>query len=182
MTSSPTPDSGPSTMIPIYNKAVIFYHRHMFETALLTLKPLVQKLDNCDECSIALIGVLMLRLLLATNRLRKAYDFLEILLQKLGTSTLTLTAEDSNPQEVLPGIDDNLARCLKLLCMLSMVVNRKVVLVPEDGVCSLIIIKHKMCNLFIIFLDNGIFRFKGSSVLYNERFSNGCKTIKENQC
>ncbi|KAI9584433.1 CCR4-NOT transcription complex subunit 10 isoform X1 [Glossina fuscipes] len=133
MTSSPPPDPGPSAMIPIYNKAVIFYHRHMFETALLTLKPLVQKLDNCDECSIALIGVLMLRLLLATNRLRKAYDFLEILLQKLGTSTLTLTAEDSNPQEVLPGIDENLARCLKLLCMLSMVVNRKVVLVPEDG-------------------------------------------------
>lgn len=130
---TPTMATAP-TLVPLYNKAVIYYHRHMYQTAIDVLKPAVYKLDIYDESAAAIIGVLYLRLLLATNQPNKAYNFLEKLLNKLGISIVNLlTNDECNTQETLPRLEENLCKSLKLLSLLTHVINKKPIVVPEDG-------------------------------------------------
>lgn len=106
----------------------------MHQTALDTLTSVAEKIESYDESSAALVGVLMLRLLLVTNQPRRAYSFLEMLLQQLGINNVSLAPEECNAQENVPRLDDKLNKNLKLLSLLTNVVNRKIVVVPEDGV------------------------------------------------
>lgn len=117
-----------------YNKAVIYYHRHMYKAALDVLEPLTNNLDKYDDCVMALIGILELRLLLVSSQPKKALHFLEMLMQKLGLNKSHVTTEDINFQETIPILDENINKSLKLLSMLTQVVNKKAILVPEDGV------------------------------------------------
>ncbi|KAI8123180.1 CCR4-NOT transcription complex subunit 10 [Lucilia cuprina] len=122
----------PLSFFTTYNKAVIYYHRHMYKAALDVMEPLFNKINTYDENVLAMLGILELRLLLASNQPKKAYFFLEEFLHKLGINILHITSDDCNIQESLPRLDDNLGKGLKLMSLLTQVVNKKPVLVPED--------------------------------------------------
>ncbi|XP_075151049.1 CCR4-NOT transcription complex subunit 10 [Haematobia irritans] len=119
--------------VHLYNKAVIYYHRHMYQTAIETISPIVNKMETYDASAIAMNGILMLRLLLATNQPQKAYRFLETVLRHLGINIATLATDECNVQESVPRLEEKTNKHLKLLSLLTHVVNRKIVLVPEDG-------------------------------------------------
>ncbi|XP_013114394.2 CCR4-NOT transcription complex subunit 10 isoform X1 [Stomoxys calcitrans] len=119
--------------VPLYNKAVIYYHRHMYQTAMDTISPITEKIETYDANAIAMIGILMLRLLLATNQPQKAYRFLETILGHLGINIATLATDECNVQETVPRLEEKTNKHLKLLSLLTHVVNRKIVVVPEDG-------------------------------------------------
>lgn len=123
--------------MPLYNMAVIYYHRHMYQTAIDTLKPVVDKIETYDSNIMAMVGVLMLRLLLATNQPRKAYFFLEEVLGHLSINITTMAADEGNIQESAPRLEEKFNKHLKLLSLLTHLVNRKIVQVPEDGVSSM---------------------------------------------
>ncbi|XP_019894548.2 CCR4-NOT transcription complex subunit 10 isoform X2 [Musca domestica] len=131
--SSKTPNVAPSSPMPLYNMAVIYYHRHMYQTAIDTLKPVVDKIETYDSNIMAMVGVLMLRLLLATNQPRKAYFFLEEVLGHLSINITTMAADEGNIQESAPRLEEKFNKHLKLLSLLTHLVNRKIVQVPEDG-------------------------------------------------
>ncbi|XP_061390103.1 CCR4-NOT transcription complex subunit 10 [Musca vetustissima] len=131
--SSATTSNTPPSPVPLYNMGVIYYHRHMYQTALYTLKPVVDKIDAYDANTIAMVGVLMLRLLLATNQPQKAYLFLEEISRHLSINIAPLAADDGNVQESTPRLEEKFNKPLKLLSLLTHVVNRKIVQVPEDG-------------------------------------------------
>ncbi|XP_037817098.1 CCR4-NOT transcription complex subunit 10 isoform X2 [Lucilia sericata] len=122
----------PLTFFTTYNKAVIYYHRHMYKAALDIMEPLFNKINTYDENVLAMLGILELRLLLASNQPKKALFFLEVFLHKLGINILHLTSDDYNIQESLPRLEDNLGKGLKLMSLLTQVVNKKPVMVPED--------------------------------------------------
>ncbi|XP_034661922.1 CCR4-NOT transcription complex subunit 10 [Drosophila subobscura] len=137
-----------------YNKAVIYYHRHMYGTALEKLAPLVTRLEALEKSMSALVATLQLQLLLATNQLNRAEAFLDYLQYTLN---LVDKAPSSNPDEVVPatattaaatpstvvatqGSDATVARVtgdssgsLQLLQLLTHVLNRKPVVITEDG-------------------------------------------------
>ncbi|XP_046804019.1 CCR4-NOT transcription complex subunit 10 isoform X2 [Lucilia cuprina] len=104
----------------------------MYKAALDVMEPLFNKINTYDENVLAMLGILELRLLLASNQPKKAYFFLEEFLHKLGINILHITSDDCNIQESLPRLDDNLGKGLKLMSLLTQVVNKKPVLVPED--------------------------------------------------
>uniref|UniRef100_A0A1I8NAJ2 CCR4-NOT transcription complex subunit 10 n=1 Tax=Musca domestica TaxID=7370 RepID=A0A1I8NAJ2_MUSDO len=131
--STKTPNVVPSSPMPLYNMAVIYYHRHMYQTAIDTLKPVVDKIETYDSNIMAMVGVLMLRLLLATNQPRKAYFFLEEVLGHLSINITTMAADEGNIQESAPRLEEKFNKHLKLLSLLTHLVNRKIVQVPEDG-------------------------------------------------
>lgn len=107
----------------------------MYRTALHIIEPLFENIETYNDNTLAVLGVFELRLLLASNQVKKALAFLELLLQKLGISLLNLTAsEECNSQEVLTKLDNKVIRNLKLMSLLTHVVNKTTVLVPEDGV------------------------------------------------
>lgn len=122
--------------MPIYNKAVIYYHRHMYQTAIDVLTPVVEKVESYDANTVAMIGILMLRLLLATNQPRKAFRFLEMVLRQMSINITTLSTDECNMDSV-PRLEETSSKHLKLLSLLTQVVNRKIVLVPEDGVSTM---------------------------------------------
>ena len=107
----------------------------MYRTALHIIEPLFENIEAYNDNTLGVLGVLELRLLLASNQVKKAMAFLELLLQKLGISLLNLTtSEECNSQEVLTKLDNKAIRNLKLMSLLTHVVNKTTVLVPEDGV------------------------------------------------
>ncbi|KAH8353825.1 hypothetical protein KR084_004529 [Drosophila pseudotakahashii] len=138
-----------------YNRAVIYYHRHMFGTALEKLAPLVARLEALEKAMAALVATLQLQLLLATNQLNRAEAFLDYLQYKLN---LVATAPSSNPTEeptavatasppavtpssvvatpggaVVEGPVPGLGGSLQLLQLITLVLNRKPVVIQEDG-------------------------------------------------
>ncbi|KAM7360245.1 CCR4-NOT transcription complex subunit 10 isoform 2-T2 [Cochliomyia hominivorax] len=122
-----------SSHFVLYNQAVIYYHRHMYNAAIDLLEPLLSNIDKYDENMIAMIGILELRLLLSSCRPKKAYIFLELLLQKLGINMLNLTTDEFNFQEALPRLDGSIIKSLKLMSLLTHVSNKKTISIPEDG-------------------------------------------------
>lgn len=124
-----------------YNKAVIYYHRHMHKSALNIIESLLIKANNYDESVLALLGVLELRLLLASNQPRKALFFLEELLLKLQINMLHLLADEFSAQESVPRIEDGVRRSLKLMSFLTQILNKNPILVPEDGSLELSALK-----------------------------------------
>lgn len=144
-----------------YNRAVIYYHRHMYGTALEKLAPLVARLEALEKAMAALVATLQLQLLLATNQLNRAEAFLDYLQYKLN---LVASAPSSSPstEETPPGSTSPpstvaaspagastgtgaggssavegsssvLGGSLQLLQLLTLVLNRKPVVIPEDG-------------------------------------------------
>ncbi|XP_016961539.1 CCR4-NOT transcription complex subunit 10 [Drosophila biarmipes] len=138
-----------------YNRAVIYYHRHMFGTALEKLAPLVARLEALEKAMAALVATLQLQLLLATNQLNRAEAFLDYLQYKLN---LVATAPSSNPTEesavnasasppaatpssvvatpggaAVEGAVPGLGGSLQLLQLITLVLNRKPVVIQEDG-------------------------------------------------
>ncbi|XP_052853819.1 CCR4-NOT transcription complex subunit 10 [Drosophila gunungcola] len=138
-----------------YNRAVIYYHRHMFGTALEKLVPLVARLEALEKAMAALVATLQLQLLLATNQLNRAEAFLDYLQYKLN---LVATAPSSHPTEEpagsataspqaatpstvvatpvgtsVEGAVAGLGGSLQLLQLITLVLNRKPVVIQEDG-------------------------------------------------
>ncbi|KAH8284071.1 hypothetical protein KR054_009343 [Drosophila jambulina] len=139
-----------------YNRAVIYYHRHMYGTALEKLAPLVARLEALEKSMAALVATLQLQLLLATNQLNRAEAFLDYLQYKLN---LVATAPSSTPGEdaaaaagagsppaaatssvvatpagtAVEGAVPGLGGSLQLLQLLTLVLNRKPVVIQEDG-------------------------------------------------
>ncbi|KAH8382259.1 hypothetical protein KR009_002584 [Drosophila setifemur] len=137
-----------------YNRAVIYYHRHMYGTALEKLSPLVSRLEALEKSMSALVATLQLQLLLATNQLNRAEAFLEYLqfqLNLVGTApTNNPTAEEAanasassppnNAVVAAPGGGSSaegspsvVGGSLQLLQWLTLVLNRKPLAITEDG-------------------------------------------------
>lgn len=106
----------------------------MHKAALDILEPLFHKIDSYDENILTMLGILELRLLLASNQPEKALFFLEVFLKKMGINILHLITDELNSQESIPRLDVNVSRSLKLMALLTQVVNKKLVVVPEDVV------------------------------------------------
>ncbi|KAH8358789.1 hypothetical protein KR093_002504 [Drosophila rubida] len=167
--------AGSAITVARYNKAVIYYHRHMYGTALERLAPLVTRLEALEKHMAALVATLQLQLLLATNQLNRAEAFLDYLQYKLNlvasaptpspnptpspsganeeaattataaaaalaaaaaAATASATASGSGS----PVLETTVARvagesgsALQLLQLLTLVLNRKPVVIPEDG-------------------------------------------------
>lgn len=111
-----------------YNKAIVYYHRHMYNAAISSLQPLIEKLDSIEPSLAADVGLLMLHLLLATQQLQKAQSFLEYIKTKLGLGNEVLSSDDNTALDVFN-------RAFKLLSLLTNVLNKRVVSIPDDGVC-----------------------------------------------
>lgn len=167
-------NAGSAITVARYNKAVIYYHRHMYGTALERLAPLVTRLEALEKHMSALVATLQLQLLLATNQLNRAEAFLDYLQYKLNlvasapspSPTPNTTNTNSNPNSsssstedatsptatsVATGtnssvavatptgqLDSSVARVagdstLQLLQLLTLVLNRKPVVITEDG-------------------------------------------------
>ncbi|XP_034117294.1 CCR4-NOT transcription complex subunit 10 isoform X1 [Drosophila albomicans] len=152
---------GSAITVARYNKAVIYYHRHMYGTALERLAPLVTRLEALEKHMAALVATLQLQLLLATNQLNRAEAFLDYLQYKLNLVASAPTpnpAGNPNPSEEAaaiaaatvaaaaassegtPALETTVARVagksdctLQLLQLLTLVLNRKPVVIPEDG-------------------------------------------------
>ncbi|KAM8707170.1 hypothetical protein ACLKA7_011291 [Drosophila subpalustris] len=173
---------GSAITVARYNKAVIYYHRHMYGTALERLAPLVSRLEALEKHMAALVATLQLQLLLATNQLNRAEAFLDYLQYKLNLvasapspNNSTNTNPNTNPDEAASGataaaaaavaaaaaaaaaatstlaaaatstttpsvLDATVARVagesgghLQLLQLLTLVLNRKPVVIIEDG-------------------------------------------------
>ncbi|XP_036324378.1 CCR4-NOT transcription complex subunit 10 [Rhagoletis pomonella] len=121
-----------------YNMAIIYYHRHMYQTAIETLMPLVNKLDDLEELIAGLVSTFMLRLLLVTNQLRKAAAFLEMLQSPERKSSLNLNregliGEEAASSELSVANHENFQRAYKFLAVQTYVLNRKPIAVAEDG-------------------------------------------------
>ncbi|XP_054725986.1 CCR4-NOT transcription complex subunit 10 isoform X1 [Anastrepha obliqua] len=121
-----------------YNMAVIYYHRHMFQTAIETLMPLVNQLDDLEEQIAGLVSTFTLRLLLVTNQLRKAAAFLEMLQSPERNSSLnlnreTLLSEEASSSELAATNHESFQRAYKFLAVQTCVLNRKPIVVAEDG-------------------------------------------------
>ncbi|XP_034487496.1 CCR4-NOT transcription complex subunit 10 [Drosophila innubila] len=165
---------GSAITVARYNKAVIYYHRHMYGTALERLAPLVARLEALEKHMAALVATLQLQLLLATNQLNRAEAFLDYLQYKLN---LVASAPSPNPNPnpnptgsaeeaatgaaaaavaaaaaaaaaatstlaaaATPMLETTVARVagesggtLQLLQLLTLVLNRKPVVIIEDG-------------------------------------------------
>lgn len=165
-------NAGSAITVARYNKAVIYYHRHMYGTALERLAPLVTRLEALEKNMSALVATLQLQLLLATNQLNRAEAFLDYLQYKLNlvasapspsptpnpntssnqNSSSSSTEEATSPTatSVATGtnsavavsatgqLDGSVARVagdstLQLLQLLTLVLNRKPVVITEDG-------------------------------------------------
>lgn len=159
----------------------------MYQTAIVTLSPAAATLESCNERVATLIGVLMLRLLLSTNQLKKAYKFLEVLLKRLNLTLAVLCTEDAGAEEILPSLEPDLGKSLRLLAMLTLVHNRKAVLIAEDGVSMIKIWRFLLCwvnkdeMVCVEYIVGRICCIKGVSVLHNEGFPNGCQAIKKDK-
>ncbi|XP_030370272.1 CCR4-NOT transcription complex subunit 10 isoform X2 [Scaptodrosophila lebanonensis] len=154
--------SGSGATVARYNKSVIYYHRHMYATALEKLAPLVNRLDALEKHMAALTATLQLQLLLATNQLNRAEAFLDYLQRKLNfvssvpsissnsgaspsvdetatttaqTSSTVATPATSPDSAMAPAVrlGGDVSGTLQLLQLLTHVLNRKPVVVPEDG-------------------------------------------------
>ncbi|KAH8312210.1 hypothetical protein KR044_009801 [Drosophila immigrans] len=171
--------AGSAVTVARYNKAVIYYHRHMYGTALERLGPLVARLEALEKHMAALVATLQLQLLLATNQLNRAEAFLDYLQYKLNLVASAPTPNpnpnsnptpNANPTEETattaaaaaaaiaataaaaaaaaspsapgspPVLETTVARVagesgatLQLLQLLTLVLNRKPVVIPEDG-------------------------------------------------
>lgn len=160
-------NAGSAITVARYNMAVIYYHRHMYGTALERLAPLVTRLEALEKHMSALVATLQLQLLLATNQLNRAEAFLDYLQYKLnlvasapspsptpnpnsnpnssGSSTEdptspTAAAAGNNSATTTGQLDSSVARVaaggdstLQLLQLLTLVLNRKPVVITEDG-------------------------------------------------
>lgn len=163
-------NAGSAITVARYNKAVIYYHRHMYGTALERLAPLVTRLEALEKHMSALVATLQLQLLLATNQLNRAEAFLDYLQYKLNlvasapspsptpnpnsnpNSSSSSTEEATSPTAAAAAaagnnsatatgqLDGSVARVanggdstLQLLQLLTLVLNRKPVVITEDG-------------------------------------------------
>lgn len=106
----------------------------MYQHAWLAIYTLVDKLDNLSDELATSVGVLQIRLLLNTQQFKRAFAYLNYLLKRLNTNISALVAEDSNIQDIFPRLNPLLSANLKLMTMLTLVVNRKVVVIPEEKV------------------------------------------------
>ncbi|XP_011202640.2 CCR4-NOT transcription complex subunit 10 [Bactrocera dorsalis] len=136
--SSPISSKLSYSPIARFNMAVIYYHRHMYETAINTLTPLVDQVEDLEEHMAALVCTFMLRLLLVTNQLRKAAAFLEMLQSPEHKSSLylnrdTLIGEEASACETATTNHENFQRAYKFLAIQTCVMNRKPIVVAEDG-------------------------------------------------
>ncbi|XP_067616588.1 CCR4-NOT transcription complex subunit 10 isoform X2 [Eurosta solidaginis] len=124
-----------------YNIAVIYYHRHMYQTAVDMLIALVNQLDELEQQIAGLVSTFMLRLLLVTNQLRKATAFLEMLQSpehkgKLNLSRDVLATEETTSTALSPPYSpnhENVQQAYKFLALQTYVLNRKPIVVTEDG-------------------------------------------------
>lgn len=162
-------NAGSAITVARYNKAVIYYHRHMYGTALERLAPLVTRLEALEKHMSALVATLQLQLLLATNQLNRAEAFLDYLQYKLNlvasapspsptpnpnsnpnsssssteeatSPTAAAAAAGNNSATATVQLDGSVARVaasgdstLQLLQLLTLVLNRKPVVITEDG-------------------------------------------------
>lgn len=111
----------------------------MYETAINTLTPLVDEVEDLEEHMAALVSTFMLRLLLVTNQLRKAAAFLEMLQSPEHKSSLylnrdTLIGEEASNCDTATAKHENFQRAYKFLAIQTCVMNRKPIVVAEDGV------------------------------------------------
>ncbi|XP_015024814.3 CCR4-NOT transcription complex subunit 10 isoform X1 [Drosophila virilis] len=152
--------AGSALTVARYNKALIYYHRHMYGTALERLAPLVARLEALEKQMAALVATLQLQLLLATNQLNRAEAFLDYLQYKLNlvasapspspsgspdeaTTTTAAAAAASGSTGISnapPALENSVTRVagesgssLQLLQLLTHVLNRKPVVITEDG-------------------------------------------------
>ncbi|XP_020715786.1 CCR4-NOT transcription complex subunit 10 isoform X2 [Ceratitis capitata] len=140
-TSSPTHTKAVGTLyspIARFNMTVIYYHRHMYQTAIETLLPLVNQLKELEEHISVLVSTFMLRLLLVTNQLRRAAAFLEMLQLPEHKSCLSLNRdalidEDCYSCDMTTANHENYYCAYKFLAIQTCVLNRKPILVAEDG-------------------------------------------------
>lgn len=116
----------------------------MYYTAIKVITPLVEKIDELEEPIVANVGLLLISLLLATNQLKKAQAFLDVLEIILG---LNVNSVDGNISPESPTNIDDFKRMFKLTTLLANVLNRKTVVIPHDNV-SIIIFS---CTLFLQF-------------------------------
>ncbi|XP_023165850.1 CCR4-NOT transcription complex subunit 10 isoform X2 [Drosophila hydei] len=158
-------NAGSAFTVARYNKAVIYYHRHMYGTALERLAPLVARLEALEKQMAALVATLQLQLLLATNQLNRAEAFLDFLQYKLNLVASAPSAPSANPSSnaeeptataavgaavvptastvgasATPILDSSVTRAagesgsiLQMLQLLTHVLNRKPVVITEDG-------------------------------------------------
>ncbi|XP_036217311.2 CCR4-NOT transcription complex subunit 10 isoform X2 [Bactrocera oleae] len=144
--SSPISSNLSYSPIARFNMAVIYYHRHMYETAINTLTPLVDEVEDLEEHMAALVSTFMLRLLLVTNQLRKAAAFLEMLQSPEHKSSLylnrdTLIGEEASNCDTATAKHENFQRAYKFLAIQTCVMNRKPIVVAEDGSAEFSLLK-----------------------------------------
>ena len=100
----------------------------MYNAAISSLQPFLEKLDTLEPSLAADVALLMLHLLLATQQLQKAQAFLDYIKLKLGLGSYALNSDDSTTSL------DVFNRAFKLLSLLTNVLNKRVVVIPDDGV------------------------------------------------
>lgn len=133
-TSSATACKSSCSPLILYNRAVIYFHRQMNQSASQSIETLVDKLDTLNDNLATSVGALNIRLLLSMQQFKKALAYLHYLLKRLNTTIPALVAQDSTVQDVLPRLEPTVFANLKLLTMLTLVVNRNIVVIPEDKV------------------------------------------------
>lgn len=111
----------------------------MHQSAWVSIQTLVDKLDTMNDNLSTSVGVLYVRLLLNAQQYKKALAYLNYLLKHLNTNISTLVAEETNIQDILPRLKPSVIANLKLLTMLTLVVNRKLVVIPEEKVSHKIV-------------------------------------------
>ncbi|XP_037954175.1 CCR4-NOT transcription complex subunit 10-like [Teleopsis dalmanni] len=114
------------TPIANYNKAIIYYNRSLHRTGIKYLLPVVEKLESFEENFALLVSTLMLRLLLASQQLNRAQHFLALLQIKFPRIADSLLPDENFT-------DKQLLEDFKLLAMLTNVLNRRTVAIPDDG-------------------------------------------------
>ncbi|ALC46168.1 CG18616 [Drosophila busckii] len=140
---------GNAITVARYNRAVIYYHRHMYGTALEALTPLVTRLPALERHMTVLVATLQMLLLIATNQLNRAEVFLDYLQYKMNlVGTAPIPNPSGSPEEsavaaaatpavtptaALENAVTRVAGPLQVLQLLTLVLNRKPVLVTEDG-------------------------------------------------
>ena len=95
--------------------------------------PVAKNLEDLDEGIASKLGLLMLTLLLQTNQISRAGAFLKCLETHLRVNLDSLAGEENASPESLSNID-GFNRMFRLLSLLTNIVNKIVVIVPEDGV------------------------------------------------
>lgn len=158
----------PRSPIVAYNKAVIYYHKRKYFSAIDILMPLVERLDDLEESIVSNVGVLVISCLLATNQLKRALAFLEAIQIHLGINLDNVAGEENSSPEILSNID-GFNRIFKLIAMMTNVLNRKTVVIPDDGTAEFAALK---AHQYYLMKD-----FQMAAKQLSKKFTPGCYSV-----